>query len=408
MEKLLRNAVIGLALVAVMGLGAVSAGQVTDSTAISQAGSTIVNGWWDDTNADADSAGELTCEISGVYTGIVEDSLDTITIGQCYAMSSLESLLVPDDTVGNTPYDTIFFQYIVQNQGNGSDSITVDVTINDTSNALYFTPVAFDVVDVDSSTVISETLEVDSIRYGFNVAQEATDTFLVRFIIPDPSDAADGDSLRFTIHVMDSVGTGHYDAWPGTTAAGLLTRTVLDTYTTHRLLHCHGDTVWEYGDDQTIQNYLTISSPVMRLKKRAFASGNLPGDTITYSIYYDNDGTSDTEDTVTIVDIFPRGVTMLDTVAVLMDTNSTILRGAGDYIDLEYRYRNQWRDTLYTAVTDAESLLLINAIKVIIPPGVGAHDTVSEAGSDDNTNTVSDGDSLDADAGYVTFRVRIR
>ena len=420
MVKLLKAISLGAALAVI--LAGTAHAQVDSLRAVSAAGSTIVNGWYVNDSSQADEFGELSCELTAagfpsVFTGVPVESLaaaDTITVGQGFAMSSLESLLVPDDTVNNTPYDTVWFQYYVQNQGNASDSVKVIVSINDTNDAGFFTPVDFDLIDTDSSSVISESLEVDSLRYTVWLAQEAIDTFLVRVVLPGPLFAADEESLRFGVRILDSLGTGGYDAWPGTLATGEMARTVLDTFQTPHILHTirdtaantYNDTLWEYGDNQYIENYLTVNAPILRLRKEVAATGYLPGDTLTYSIFYENDGSAETEDTVFIVDVFPRGIAFLETVAVELDTNTTPLRGAGSNLDIHYRYVNDWRDTLYVGQPD--SLLKIEAMRIVVPPGIGNHDTTDDAGTDLKENKIADGDSLDADAGYVTFKVRIR
>jgi uncharacterized repeat protein (TIGR01451 family) len=395
-----------------------AAGPVHDSSlAVSSAGSTIVNGWYVNDSSAADEYGEMSCELTSagfpsVFTGIPVDSMqnvDTIQVAVGYAMSSLESLNVADDTTQNTPYDTIFFKYWVQNQGNGPDSIRVVVSINDTNDFGYFTPVDFDLVGPDSSTVLSTALQVDSIQYTVGLAQEGIDTFLVRIVIPGPLTAADEESLRFGVRVLDNNGTGTYDAWPGTLATGEMARAVLDTFEFPHLLHTirdagatFNDTMWEYGDSQYVENFLTINAPVMRLAKTVNASGALPGDTLTYTIYYDNDGSAWTEDTVNIIDRFPKGIVFLDTISHYLDQGG-MARGLSDQMDLEYLINDStWIEDMPGV---PESLLLVTGIKYQIPEGIGRHDTT---GGDQKGNVIADGDSVSRDSGFMRFQVRIR
>ena len=70
-----------------------------------------------------------------------------------------------------------------------------------------------------------------------------------------------------------------------------------------------------------------------------------------------------------------------------------------DSIDVDYRYGTAtW---LENEPSTPESLRRITALKFQVPPGVGAQDT------DDPDKAVAD-DSLDDDAGFITFKVRIR
>jgi len=130
----------------------------------------------------------------------------------------------------------------------------------------------------------------------------------------------------------------------------------------------------------------------------------LPGDTLWYTVYYDNDGSAATEDTATIIDVLPNGVAFLDTTAMKIDAGG-VARGGGDRMWAFYRYDATWQN--YQS-TDLDSLLLINAVQFRIPQGIGLHDTVGEAGSGTVQGLIADGDSLDSDAGYIKFMVRIR
>jgi uncharacterized repeat protein (TIGR01451 family) len=264
--------------------------------------------------------------------------------------------------------------------------------------------------------VVGSDNNKDSAWYGIELPQESVDTFFVRVILPGPLNAADEDSLRFDVHVYGHHGTGTYDSWPDTVAGwGTVKRAIIDTM--DNLWHTHDsplggvDTLWDYGDYQRVTNYLTISAPLMRLRKTVLAPGHLPGDTITYTVYYDNDGSAATEDTVNIVDMLPRGVMYLDTVALNLDSAP---RSMSDRIDVDYKYGttgNNWLEDLPGAPgTDGyfDTLNAITGVRFQVWPGIGAQDTVGDAGADTKEGLVANGTDQDTDAGFVTFKVRIR
>jgi uncharacterized repeat protein (TIGR01451 family) len=380
--------------------------------AVTGADTVIVNGWWSGTPDTANAKGELTCELTAknfpsVYTGIPESLLtlaESVTVDTGFAFSSLESLLVPNDTVSNTAYDTVYFQYAIQNQANASDSFTVVAGVRDTSNAKYFIPNGFAIVKDTATThggaVVGTNNGTDSARYKLLLPQEGVDTFLVRIILPGPLNAADEDSLRFDLHVFGHYGKGAWDSWPDT-VAGHVGHVVLDTIGT--IWHVHNDTLWDYGDYQRITNYLTVNAPVLRLKKKVNPGGRLPGDTLIYTIYYDNDGSAKTQDTVNIVDMLPFGVMFLDTVGLAMDNGA---RTIGSHILVDYRYGNTWLENKPSSANAFDTLNAITGIRFQVPPGIGIH--TANGVLDTKTSILADGDSLDTDAGYVTFKVRIR
>lgn len=400
-------------------------GPVDSTRAISGADSTIVNGWYMNDSLEATDRGEMSLELtagafSSIFSGIPLDSMftaDTVIIGSCYALSSLDSLNVPSDTFMNTAYDTIYFRYWVQNQGNNTDSLTFRVTLRDISDGYYFTPVDFDVIRGGDSTAAVHAYiqeKVDTLILSDVFAQEALDTFWVRIVLPGPLNATDGDSMWVNFRVQDNKGTGTYDAWPGTTSAGYHThhRTVLDTAGS-LLYHTKNDTVLDYGDDQDIWNFLIINAPILRLAKSVQSSAgagitaSLPGDTLTYKIRYDNDGSAWTEDTVNIVDRLPRGLYYMGDETLTMDTSfpADSTRLGTHEIDVDYMLSTNtgvWKET---KPTTPESLNWIQAVRFQIPPGIGIHDA---AGGDSDDGLLANGDTISNDSGMMEFKVRIR
>jgi uncharacterized repeat protein (TIGR01451 family) len=391
-------------------------------TAATGADTVILNGWWDTGDSTAVGQGQMTCELTAtgftsVFSGIFRDSIfDSVRVDTGFAFSSLDSLDVPNDTVANTAYDTIYFRYAIQNQGNATDSFRIVAGVHDTSNARYFTPVDFSLVSdsTGADVLLGTDNSIDSAWGDMTLPQEGADTFLVRVVLPGPLNAADDDSLRFDVHVRGHYGAGTYDAWPDTVAGGKVKRVIIDTV--GNLWHTHDspgggvDTMWEYGDYQRVTNYLTINAPILRLRKSVAATGNLPGDTITYRVYYDNDGSADTKDTVNIVDMLPRGVMFLDTIALYIDQGAG--HGVGEKIDVDYMYDSTWRETMPVAAVGSDAyfdtLNAFTGVRFQIPAGIGKHDTTGDAGTDTKEGLVANGSNQDADAGFVTFKVRIR
>jgi hypothetical protein len=107
------------------------------------------------------------------------------------------------------------------------------------------------------------------------------------------------------------------------------------------------------------------------------------------------------------------GVAFLDTLANSPDTSGDPLRNGNDAwtenFHIDYLHQDgQWIDHIPDQTTDAnrDSLWRIIAIRYTIPPGIGLQDS-----SDQPDSTVGMGvadDSLDHDAGYMKFLVRIR
>jgi hypothetical protein len=105
---------------------------------------------------------------------------------------------------------------------------------------------------------------------------------------------------------------------------------------------------------------------------------------------------------------------MLDTLENKPDTMSTgIYRGAGGALaagfNADYRYLGSWLEQLPNPGTQAgrDSLLRITAVRYSIPPGIGKQSDGDNVDNSAPNATVAD-DSLDNDAGFMKFMVRIR
>ena len=371
----------------------------------SEADSIIVNGVWDETQAEANAPGELTITISGVYSGVRVESLsssDTIVVDTGFAFSSLESLLVSDHS-GVTSYDTIYIYYWFQNYGNlATDTFYVLARILDTTNNTgHFTPTDFDLVidtvgtfKTGADSVVTTGNPDDSAWYNIVLSEGSIGSLYVRLVIPSPDSAADKDSIHIELTVKDRFGTGTDDGWPGS-------RVIIDTTNPNSYRHTKQDTIKDYGDTQKDTVKVVIGGPKLRIRKITLkkSGGTLPGDLLDYTIYYDNDGSAASEDTAFIVDYLPKGVAFVGTLSVAGGA------GNGDTI-LTYWYYNpggSWithmPDT--STIGGRDSLLRITRLKFAIPPGIAA------TAGDDADDEVAD-DSTGNDAGMIKFRVRIR
>jgi hypothetical protein len=128
---------------------------------------------------------------------------------------------------------------------------------------------------------------------------------------------------------------------------------------------------------------------------------------VVYTIYYDNDGAAQTTDTAYIIDYLAEGVAFDTVVLTQLDTCSA---HTGDAIVTQFLYNGTWLDSLpYNAARSStasrDTIWAVEAVRFKVPEGIGSHGSGSS--SDSPANPVAD-DSLDTDAGYIKFRVRIR
>ena len=176
-----------------------------------------------------------------------------------------------------------------------------------TAPILSFTKTA-DVTTADPGDTIVYTLEYENSGTGWATLVEITDTIPAdtTFVSSDPAyDDVTGDTYTWNIG----------DLAPGGSGTITITVTVDVGTADETLLHNTG--TLDYADANG--NYYTqlsdyadvvVTAPIMTFTKTADVSEADPGDTIVYTLEYENIGTGDASD-VTIVDTLPVDVTLV-------------------------------------------------------------------------------------------------
>jgi uncharacterized repeat protein (TIGR01451 family) len=144
--------------------------------------------------------------------------------------------------------------------------------------------------------------------------------------------------------------------------------------------------------------YVSVAGALLQVRKdlTLYNGNKAPGDTILYTIYYDNDGEVNTSDTADIVDFIPRFTMFLDTAGYSLNN------GAGG-INIDYYVKdNGWREDMPTLPTDS-----IIAVRWQIISPIQAHSDAGDVTGADSAKTGVDTTQGD-DSGWVRFKVRIR
>jgi parallel beta-helix repeat protein len=128
--------------------------------------------------------------------------------------------------------------------------------------------------------------------------------------------------------------------------------------------------------------------------KDANRTTTIPNDTMTYKLYYDNDGEVASVDTFFVYDYLPPRAKYVDTTASSLHTGGSV-RVAW------YMLNSTWR---YTPPLVPDS---VAGLRWAILPGIGAQEGSGDAGGADLNKTGID-TTQGADAGVIRFRVRIQ
>jgi uncharacterized repeat protein (TIGR01451 family) len=134
----------------------------------------------------------------------------------------------------------------------------------------------------------------------------------------------------------------------------------------------------------------------LQVDKRAEApTPRHPGDTITYTLFYDNDGDVASVDTAEMIDYIPKNSMYIDTLACSLHTGGT--------------KRVWWlpRNGVWTLTQPARAET-VQALKWQISPNIGAQSSSGDVTGADSLRGVGVDTTTGADAGRIKFRVRIR
>jgi uncharacterized repeat protein (TIGR01451 family) len=249
---------IWLSSVLLFGVVAIAWGVGTD------AGSVIQNGG-DDGDNTADAPGETVAsyEVGGSARAIASNVVETIVV-QVYGGQNNQ----PSD--GNVlPGASVDYAYQVTNIGNGSDTYGLAAEITASSGGTW-------------TAELYNAAGTDTIDTTGPLAEDATFNFILR--VTAPAGAGEGDTCTVEVTITGSTSDGgSYTGDNGNTYGGddTLTDTTLTTCTAALVRLEMSVAVSEPGGTDVNTNGST-TDPV-------------PGATITYTIVYDNEGTSPAE-----------------------------------------------------------------------------------------------------------------
>ena len=200
----------------------------------------------------------------------------TTTVSQVYGVDVAPATGSESALAGTTAH----YPVTITNTGNGDD--TLDLTA--TSNNGYTTNIYF---DANGDGVLDQS-EIDAGPITSTAQLPAEGTYQVIVVVDIPLEAVDGTTDVVTLT---------------TTSQGDPTVTDTGTYTT------------------------TVSKAVLAMQKTQDISNPKPGDIITYTIVYTNEGTATALNAVVVTDSIPANVTYVAGSITLNDTPQTDASG---------------------------------------------------------------------------------
>lgn len=214
------------------------------------------------------------------------------------------------------PGDTIVYVVGITNLGNATlpevifDSVLESGKPFNSANGSYRT-----YIDNGDGVFVADGTDVET-TFIYSLAEDASGTFYVVVTIPDT--AANGDQSRIRVKVTDNaslvLNSPWGDFWQDSVPGDDVTAFPLD----YRTDSTFPQTAFPLERDTQYVFFLTtVSGPVMFVGKTV-QLGNpgraRPGDTIVYTIHYDNDG-SGTAANLVIIDGIPFQTELVDTSA---------------------------------------------------------------------------------------------
>jgi uncharacterized repeat protein (TIGR01451 family) len=349
------------------------------------AGTVITNAGDAGTSASADQPGDMVLTSDNAPTATAASSVTT-TVLTGYDVGDLATPANINAGIGaNADY-----AYSVKNLSNGTDTILVTVlgtgaTTTGTAAAANWTISIYNdagtigVID-GGDTVQATGAGNTNVSFSFaGVASNATLNFIVRLTAPGAGTAFNGDTYTVTTRAQSNNGTA--DGWDASTST--ITANPFSGGFTNR-----GDQL----DDSTTT---TVVGPVMRVAMSVNTASELPGNALTYTIRYDNDGGAAATN-VTLISAIPNPANVtysLGTVTTSPHSGATAT--------------TQWNTGSLAAPsyvgTEPGTPTTVVALRWTFSTAVAAQE--NSEGTD--TTTGVDGTIPDDDAGQVQYGVTI-
>jgi uncharacterized repeat protein (TIGR01451 family) len=347
---------------------------------------------------------------------------DTVIVDTGFGFSSLDSALLINNggsrLYSKQPLDSINIKIPFQNYSNWAQSDSFSILafvrkLSGTDSLIVPNKMALTVV-TDTTTLYgvapSQVSKNDSAYCKVLRSSGAIDTFMIKVKLPNADTAMSGDTAWVKIVMKGRHCLGTNDNWPHMVSTGVGTFTLDSTAAVaggvpflyrHR---CNGgveDTLWDYGDTQSDSFRIIIRAALLRIAKKTTVGGKLPGDTLTYGVYYANKGTDTTRDTAFIVDILPKYVSFVDTI-------SNAPGQAGLSIKTYVQYNGAWLNHIPSKATVAgvDSLFRITGVRYAVAPGIPKWQ--GPGAGEGGANSVTADESTVVDAGLIKYKVRIR
>lgn len=215
-----------------------------------------------------DVPGEGAMRVGGM--DVIADVPGSTTVSAVYNMGVIGTNTNPPVVIG----DTVWVPYFLKNLGNNTDSLQVYVNIYNSTMDVMDALIA---EDMDGDTAInlmgSDMVVSSTGNYGVLLPEDGSRIIFVGVVIPDT--AVDGDSAIYNVMVSDNMGTGSDDMWPS-------------NYPAYTLAPDNGDM-----QNDTFQ--VSIGMPIIHFATMVSSPTAAPGDTLLYTLSYDNDGSDSTD-----------------------------------------------------------------------------------------------------------------
>ena len=322
-----------------------------------------------------DMAGEGELRIGGTF--VADSVAESTVVQQVYNMDSIGYNMDMATKAG----DTLWFPYVILNMGNGVDSIGINVVGFNNSMSVGDLLIAQD-MNMDSIFNIGDTVVDIAGSHVWIMPEDAIQNVLLGVVIDTL--AIDTDSMSVSVVVTGNMNTGTDDFWPINYPAYILAP--------------------DNGDLQADTFQVTVGLPVVFFTTQANKSTAVPGDTINYTLQYDNDG-SDSTNVVSGLGLFitqrlPQYVTYSPSTFNMTGTHTggnPSVMFSNVNTPLVYDQAIGWADTNPDSVAGFE---------IQFGADIAANDTTGDGGTD--TQGAADGSFPDADAGQVTFQVIVK